>query len=98
MSGADATRVATFHPENGQALDNIPHMLRYWADTIARDQAAGVEFEVVSLVMLQRNSASPAFVNLGAPRDAPAHPLLVAAMFDACRAKMQRFKHHEEAP
>lgn len=80
--------VSSFSPENGQALENIPHMLRYWADAVERDQANGRGFEVVALVLLERGSAEPSFCLLGTPADAPNHPLLVAGMFDKCRAQM----------
>ncbi len=80
--------VTEFPPANGQALENIPHMLRYWAGAIERDQANGIEFEVVALVLLERGSAEPTFCLLGTPVGAPNHPLLVAGMFDKCRAKM----------
>lgn len=28
--------VLSFKPDNGQKLENIPHMLRYWADAMER--------------------------------------------------------------
>ncbi len=34
MSGV----LAKFRPINGQALGNVPHMLRYWADVMERGE------------------------------------------------------------
>lgn len=80
--------VLSFSP-NQQALENIPHMLRYWADTIERDTKAGTELELALLVLVQKGSSNPAFCVLGTPHDQPPHPLFVAGVFDACRFKMQ---------
>lgn len=82
------SNVTPFAP-NQQALENIPHMLRYWADTIERDAKTGVELELAMLVLVKKGSSNPAFCILGTPHDRPPHPLFVAGVFDACRFKMQ---------
>lgn len=56
-------KVAQFRPDNGQNLENIPHMLRYWAD----QYESGREPMPDSLVVceLMPDHARPRFAILG---------------------------------
>lgn len=81
------TNVMNFAP-NEQALENVPHMLRYWADTIERDAANGAALDMALLVLVEKGSADPSFCILGTPHSQPPHPLYVSGVFDACRFKM----------
>lgn len=82
-----ADKVVHFSP-SAQALENGPHMLRYWADMIERDEAAGIKAEMVTLVLVQRGNPAPSFFIAGTPHSAPHHPLFVAGVFDYCRRQM----------
>lgn len=81
------SNVSRFAP-NAQALENIPHMLRYWADMVERDAEKGVEIELSALILVQKGDPRPAFFIAGTPHEAPHHPLFVAGVFDACRSAM----------
>jgi len=83
-----STNTLNFAP-NQQALENIPHMLRYWAHTIERDASKGIELELALVILMEKGSSAPAFCVLGTPHDQPPHPLFLAGIFDACRFKMQ---------
>jgi len=56
-------KVVSFRPNNGQNVDNIPHMLRYWADRYE----SGAEPMPVCLVMVELSTehARPEFAILG---------------------------------
>lgn len=82
-----ADNVLHFAP-NAQALENAPHMLRYWADMIERDEAAGTKLELAALVIVQHGDPTPAFFIAGTPHEAPHHPLFVSGVFDYCRRQM----------
>ena len=71
-----------------QALENIPHMLRYWADAIERDEANGINAEIGALVLINSGDPTPAFFIAGGQVGQPPHPLYVAGIFDYCRQQM----------
>lgn len=79
--------VTRFAPQ-GQALDNIPHMLRYWADVVERDQEKGIKTEVLVMVVKQSHEGAPSFCTFGDGHDNPFHPLYIAGMLDWCRAQL----------
>lgn len=79
--------ILNFAP-NAQALENVPHMLRYWADAIERDAANGTVLDLALLVLVEKGSADPRFSILGTPHDETPHPLYISGVFDACRFKM----------
>ncbi len=89
--------VTHFAP-NAQALENIPHMLRYWADTIERDSDKGIKTSLAALVIVQDGSNQPTFFIAGTPHSEPHHPLYVSGVFDYCRLQMLSVIESEGSP
>lgn len=79
--------VSQFVPTT-QALENIPHMLRYWAEAIERDMEKGIKTDLAVLVIVQEQDPKPSFFISGTPHSAPHHPLYVAGVLDYCRGEM----------
>lgn len=79
--------VLQFTP-TGQSLENIPHMLRYWADIIERDASNYIKTQLAILVLLQENDNKPAFCVFGDEKDAVTHPLYAAGILDYCRSQL----------
>lgn len=77
--------VASFKPENGQALENIPHMLRYWASLIESGECVA---STAVLVLLAPGARLPDFGVFGSPQGEAPHPLVLAGMLDACRHQL----------
>jgi len=86
--------VLRFDPLKGQALENVPHMLRYWADVLERGEK---KCDAVILVMQPEGGPLPGFAILGTPHAEPLHPLYVAGIFDACRHAMVDEAFHASA-
>lgn len=79
-----------------QALENIPHMLRYWADMVERDQGNGMVFDMAALILVQRGDCRPAFFIAGSPEGQDPHPLFASGVFDYCRKEMLSVTEREE--
>lgn len=72
------SNVATFRPNNGQNLDNIPHMLRWWADAMERGEEPMPQ--TVLLVLSQDEDSPPQFCIFGKNMSAVA----LGGTFHAC--------------
>lgn len=89
------SNVKQFTP-TAQTLENIPHMLRYWADAIERDEENGIKADMGVFVLVNHGDPTPAFFISGTPHSAPHHPLFVAGVFDYCRSQMLTVVESEE--
>jgi len=83
---------ANINPD--QNLNNIPHMLRYWALDVERLQEQGVEFAIAGVTLVEVGKSQPRFAVLGGTSDP--HPLYAAGMFDYCRHMLVTHACQEE--
>lgn len=86
--------VTRINPET-QAIENIPHMLRYWADKIESDAQDGMGLEFAVLVLQAPNEA-PAFCLLGGDVNQSPHPFYVSGALDWCRGQMLSVLERED--
>lgn len=66
--------VVSFRPDNGQKLENIPHMLRYWADALERGEEP---MPKTALLVMNDGVSPPEFCVFG---DGPS-PLELIGLF-----------------
>lgn len=80
--------VSYFSPTE-QAVENIPHMLRYWASIVEKDQENDQSKYDFAVLMLVEKNTAPVFCILGSERDESPHPLYVSGALAYCASEMQ---------
>lgn len=81
--------VRTLDPKNGQNLENIPHMLRWWADAIERGEEAMPE--TLLFVLVDDLDSPPGICQFWKPMNT----LTLAGAFLSCANMPIQLAEHE---